>query len=77
MWLKGRVRLIKGSVSSGPRKPGYPVDPAVAVNLLEKVNPVAAGWWRKNAKHIFKPGFCLLFEEACCAVESQDSQDLK
>jgi hypothetical protein len=77
MWLKGRVRLIKWFFSRGPRKRGYMVDVAEAVAVLEKTNPAAAAWWRTNAKHLFRPGICLLFAEECCVVEARDGQDLK
>jgi hypothetical protein len=80
LWLKGRIqsiKLIKSPTSPGPRMPGYRVDPAVAVNLLEKTNPEAAAWWRTNASHLFRPGICFLFDEACCVVEGQDSEGLR
>jgi hypothetical protein len=77
MWLRGRRLWVKWLLGRGPRKRGYMVDTTTAVDLLEKANPVAAAWWRTNAKHLFRPGLCLLFEEACCAVEIQDGKDSK
>jgi hypothetical protein len=62
--------LLMKWTARGPRKRGYAVDPATAVNILEQVDPSAAAWWRTNTPHLFKPGRCLFFDEECCVSES-------
>jgi len=54
----------------GPRKRGYAIDSAAAVNILEQFDPSAAAWWRTNAPHLFKPGRCFFFNEECSVSES-------
>lgn len=76
-WVKSQAIVIKKLVGNSPRARCYMVDTTAAVDLLEKENPMAAAWWRTNATHLFKPGFCLLFEEECCAVEVQDNKNSK
>jgi hypothetical protein len=67
-----RTRLAKWFnrlLGRGRRMPGYIVDTAAAVHLLEKRNPRAAEWWRTNTPHLFQPGRGLLFDRECCVVE--------
>jgi hypothetical protein len=64
---------FKGIFGRGQRLCGYAVDTAQAFDILEGVNATAAGWWRKNAAHLLKPGLAVLFDEECCLVE--DSSD--
>src|SRR4030088_785060 len=65
----GWQRRSQYLVGCGTLKRGYLVDTTAAVDLLENVNQLAAGWWRTNTPDLLKPGACLLFEEECCVVE--------
>ena len=63
---KGR-RLLLGKAQD---KIGYVVNANAAVMLLERVNPIAAGWWKQNAAHMLLPGHIFMFAvEACEEVE--------
>jgi len=64
-WLGVRLKGLLG----GPRMRGYAVDTEGAVRILERVNPLAAAWWRVNTPHLFKPGLFLLFNEECGVIE--------
>jgi hypothetical protein len=64
--LASRLRLFLGG---GERVTGYPVDVAVAVEILRKVNASAADWWVVNAPHLFRDGRRFVFHEECCVAE--------
>lgn len=61
--------LWKSYFGSGQRVRGYRVDPTTAINLLKKVNPLAAAWWLTNTPQVFKPKRCFVFDEECCVTE--------
>jgi hypothetical protein len=66
---------LKALVGGGARERGYVVDPTAAVDLLKKVNPLAAAWWLVNVPHVFKEGRSFLFNEECCMMEPAGSFD--
>jgi hypothetical protein len=45
---------------------GYVVDGRKAVQALEPIAPEAALWWRKNAPHVVRSGYQLLFPVNVC-----------
>ena len=47
---------------------GYAVAAALAVNILAKVSPEAAAWWRKNTPHLIAPRRYLVFHEEVCRI---------
>jgi hypothetical protein len=44
----------------------YAVPVIEAVEILEKGSPEAAGWWRDNTPHLFKPDQLFAFEAEQC-----------
>jgi hypothetical protein len=59
----------KARFGSGQHVRGYMVDPASAVNLLKKTNPLAAAWWLTNTPRVFEPERYLVFDQECCVTE--------
>lgn len=53
---------------------GFLVESTVAIELLSKVSPEAADWWRSEVPEASKPGYFLLFQESVGQVQANDSQ---
>lgn len=52
------------------REAGYVVNVATAIALLERANPSAAAWWRKNTPELLAPNRNFIFAiEACEETE--------
>lgn len=58
--------LLRRLLGQGRRETGYLVNVAVAVSLLERLNPSAAGWWRENAPNMVVPGRNFMFSAGVC-----------
>ncbi len=58
--------LVRGKYE---RREGCAVGTMVAADLLEKVNPEAARWWRENAAHLLQPGRHFPFPAQVCREE--------
>jgi hypothetical protein len=61
--------LLLALLGRGTAERGYFVDLTTAVDLLEKLNPQAAAWWRTNTPHLLRQGQNLLFYEDCCVID--------
>ncbi len=62
-YLSQILQLLFGQ---GRREAGYIVDIATALTILERANPTAAGWWRKNTPHLPTPGRTFIFSAEAC-----------
>ena len=62
-WFGRLWALLRGRVKAGV---GYAVNAAEAVGVLERTNPEAAAWWRKNVPHLFDPGRTFVFTASAC-----------
>ena len=66
------ARRLKLWFGGGYQRRGYPVDTVAAVEILERVKPSAAAWWRKECPGLFNQGRCLFFSEDCCREETPE-----
>lgn len=86
------LRLYTGGVLSGPKawwqgifawlfgrlqaESGFLVAVVPALEVLEKVSPDAAAWWRENASYLVSPNRMFLFSaEACRVLKSGESDN--
>ena len=51
------------------REAGYVVECATAIEILDRIRPDAAGWWREHTPTLLQPGKCFLFQEGIGYVE--------
>jgi hypothetical protein len=56
--LRGRTKQIYG----------FPVEAALAVDILQTSSPVAAAWWRENTPQLILPKRYMLFNAEVCEV---------
>ena len=66
-YLTGRANKVSG----------YVLDPRTCVDLLEKKDPEAAGWWRRHASHMLQPGRHFVFSSEVCEVVWDDTPPAK
>ena len=62
-WFGQLSAVVRGRFKAGV---GYPVNAAEAVEVLERTNPEAAAWWRKNVPHLFDAGRTFVFTASAC-----------
>src|SRR5262249_41750866 len=65
-------KTVEGVLSAEPaRCEGYAVLGAEAVRILSTHNPGAAEWWYRNAPHVTRDGYQLVFPADVCHPQAE------
>ena len=64
-WLAQWAAIFHGRAQGDA---GYAVEAAPAVEVLARVSPEAAAWWRENVPHLIAPNCYLVFHEEVCRI---------